>query len=486
MIQPKVTVIIPVYNAEKHLQGCLDSASKQTLKDIEIFCVDDCSTDSSPEILARYTEVDNRVSVTRHDNNKGEGASRNTGIDNAKGDYIFHLDADDTIPLDALENLYTEAIAHDSDMVKGRYDMIHDDGQIKHLDWSTPDRKIINTNIYVSSFLQKIPTSHCTYLYRRDFINHHKIRYRTDLCIGLDLVTLATTLLHARAVTLIPDIVYHYYQSDKSAIRGKLKLTTAIDAIRTKQLIINMLKDHELIEAAADFWQTWEYVISTHWCRMPQQLSKDESTQVFNKFRTLITENNIPPWTVNTKHQFRYILALVSVEHDDEALKFLNTIEASEGFSNKESLIESLEFILQHVPNDAGSLIELGFVARKDGDTKLALSFFEKVTENNNRNFGANLQAATLLKELGRYEEAKSKIDTALEILIKKLDSYEIIRQVTTIKENIIHSENTVELDKVRCKLNEVNRELNSVYSSTSWKITEPLRKLMTIIKRIT
>ena len=125
MRPPKVSIIIPVYNSESSLRTCLDSAVQQSLDDIEVICVDDCSTDRSSDVLSSIADTDRRIRIIKHSSNQGEGTARNTGIDNAEGEYIFHLDADDTIPLDAMEKLYKEAHEHDSDMVKGRYDLIY-------------------------------------------------------------------------------------------------------------------------------------------------------------------------------------------------------------------------------------------------------------------------------------------------------------------------------------------------------------------------
>ncbi|MDR2409276.1 MAG: glycosyltransferase, partial [Bacteroidales bacterium] len=93
---PKVSIIIPVYNVEKYLAECLDSAIGQTLRDIEIICVDDGSTDHSPEILDEYVKKDSRITVL-HQSNGGPSKARNTGIDIATGEYILFLDSDDTI-----------------------------------------------------------------------------------------------------------------------------------------------------------------------------------------------------------------------------------------------------------------------------------------------------------------------------------------------------------------------------------------------------
>lgn len=91
---PVVSVIIPVYNAEKYLRECLDSVINQTFKDIEIICVDDGSTDNSVNILNEYAERDNRVIVLKQ-NNSGPSKARNLGWDLAKGIYIAFLDSDD-------------------------------------------------------------------------------------------------------------------------------------------------------------------------------------------------------------------------------------------------------------------------------------------------------------------------------------------------------------------------------------------------------
>ena len=90
----KLSVIIPVYNDEKYLRECLDSVCNQTLDDIEIICINDGSTDSSPEILNEYSQADERIIIINQEN-RGPAASRNNGLDIAKGEYIAFLDAAD-------------------------------------------------------------------------------------------------------------------------------------------------------------------------------------------------------------------------------------------------------------------------------------------------------------------------------------------------------------------------------------------------------
>ena len=106
---PKISIIIPVYNSEKYLRECLTSIEDQTLKDIEIICVDDGSNDNSINILKEYADKDSRVKLLKQ-NHLGSGCARNNGIKNATGEFIIFMDSDDLYPENnILENLYNAA-----------------------------------------------------------------------------------------------------------------------------------------------------------------------------------------------------------------------------------------------------------------------------------------------------------------------------------------------------------------------------------------
>lgn len=115
---PKVSVIIPVYNAEKYLRECLDSVVNQTLKDIEIICVDDCSADSSASILAKYADKDPRIKVIYYPENKSASQARKDGVMLATGKYIMFMDSDDRLELDACKKLSEEMDSHDVDILQ--------------------------------------------------------------------------------------------------------------------------------------------------------------------------------------------------------------------------------------------------------------------------------------------------------------------------------------------------------------------------------
>ena len=114
--KPLVSVIIPVYNVEKYLPQCLDSVLSQTFSDMEILCVNDGSTDSSPQILADYQKKDRRIRILEQEN-AGLSAARNKGLENASGKYIYYLDSDDYLEPDALEKLTRRMEAEDLDFL---------------------------------------------------------------------------------------------------------------------------------------------------------------------------------------------------------------------------------------------------------------------------------------------------------------------------------------------------------------------------------
>lgn len=112
----KVSVIIPIYNGEEYLERCLDSVLSQTLKEIEVICVDDGSTDRTGDILSEYEQKDSRVQVL-YQKNQYAGVARNNGLRHAKGEYLAFLDADDYFEPDFLEKMYFAGKANQSDVV---------------------------------------------------------------------------------------------------------------------------------------------------------------------------------------------------------------------------------------------------------------------------------------------------------------------------------------------------------------------------------
>jgi len=126
----RVTVLVAAYNAEKYLEECLDSLGRQTLRDIRIVCIDDASTDSTPDILERYAANDSRIELLKCSTNSGQAVARNMGIEVADGDYITMLDADDVLSDDALEKAVS-VLDEDPGIGSVLFSLVYFDGQTK-------------------------------------------------------------------------------------------------------------------------------------------------------------------------------------------------------------------------------------------------------------------------------------------------------------------------------------------------------------------
>lgn len=176
---PKVSMIVPIYNTSKFLSQCLNSILNQTLRDIEVICVNDGSTDNSLSIIENYAKNDSRVKIISKPN-AGYGHSMNRGIESARGEYIGIVDSDDYILPEMCERLYDYASNLDLDIIRGGYYKFYEiNGEEKKTYWGCMGAKYRNvvycprktTDFYFSSVVT--PSG----IYKRDFLNKHNIRY---------------------------------------------------------------------------------------------------------------------------------------------------------------------------------------------------------------------------------------------------------------------------------------------------------------------
>lgn len=206
-MQPTISIIIPCYNAGKTLQKCLDSALNQGQKPYEVICVDDASTDHTPELLRSYGT---RIKVITHTVNQGVGVSRGDGIKMATGDYVFFLDSDDWLEPNALEIL--AGALGDADIVTGCVDS-------KPLSGIEAQKEFLHSN---TTFL-------CDRLIKRSLFDQEPI---SDLRYFEDLEVIPRLLYRAKKVAFTKSTGYHHTKNDDS-------LTA--NATKTKHLVYKVL-----------------------------------------------------------------------------------------------------------------------------------------------------------------------------------------------------------------------------------------------------
>ncbi len=238
---PKVSVIIPVYNTEKYLVKCLESVCQQTLKDIEIICVNDCSPDNSLQILQEYAEKDERIKLIDFKENKGVSAARNAGIQEARGEFLGFVDSDDFIDLNFYEKLYQKAAESGADVAKGKIKIHSDPPNIeKDVFYDINDDIKINKAYFYYSFTSAI--------YKTDFIKSNNIHFPDGLSYFEDPYFSIFAGFYYNKVELVHNVYYHYVDCEVSLSKKfSSDVFKSIEKIYTSLNQVNVDKKHYII-----------------------------------------------------------------------------------------------------------------------------------------------------------------------------------------------------------------------------------------------
>lgn len=225
MEEIKVSVIIPVYNVEEFLNNTLSDITGQTLKEIEIICVDDGSTDGSCNIIKDWMKKDQRIQLLRQ-KNQYAGVARNNGLKQAHGKYVIFWDADDLFDSNALEVMYTQAEQEDADICicearkydneKERY--IPSDAYLK--EELLPDKQTFNkydVPDHIFNLTNNVPWNK---LYRREFILKNKLEYQAIKQANDTYFTIMALFL-AERITYVKDVLIAYRINNKESLSGK-------------------------------------------------------------------------------------------------------------------------------------------------------------------------------------------------------------------------------------------------------------------------
>lgn len=210
-----ISVIIPVYNVENYLEECLDSVINQTLKDIEIICVDDGSTDNSANILKEYSKKDSRIKIITKENG-GQATARNLGIKESKGEYIAFIDSDDFIEPEMFEKLYTKAKANNLDIAMCKIATYNNQTEeIKDNVWYYMlgvfrdfDKDIFNHRD-TKEFTCNIAVTPYNKIYKSSLLKENNILFPEGL-IFEDEKFFYDTYLRAKRVSIIDEFLYYY------------------------------------------------------------------------------------------------------------------------------------------------------------------------------------------------------------------------------------------------------------------------------------
>lgn len=229
-----ISVIIPVYNAEKYIGECLESILNQTFQDFEVIVVNDCSTDNSRQEVEKYLEkFDGRLQIYDNLKNSKAAVSRNRGLLLSRGEYVYFMDADDLLMLYGLEKMYELAKRFDADAVglPGFYKISEDATKLlsisnknKVLFEGRKEKFFVEEDILwrlQTPFGHRFYSGACLRLLRRDFLIKNEIFFPENVTSCEDVVWKHGFLLLAKRIVHTSFMIYFYRMSDESLTRTK-------------------------------------------------------------------------------------------------------------------------------------------------------------------------------------------------------------------------------------------------------------------------
>lgn len=222
MNNPKVSVIVPVYNVEKYLRRCVDSILSQTFTDFELLLVDDGSKDKSAVICDGYAAEDHRVRVF-HKENGGVSSARNLGIEEARGEWISFVDADDWINSDYFENLL-KAVKNSDMVISGFQYVLLRGGKLFFLNTVTPSLKLSYNELF--SLPHTMSTPWCK-LFKANIIKGNAVMFDEKMKMGEDTCFVNSYLCYVKNICFSEYSGYKYMYGSVVDLGLKYKMTTS-------------------------------------------------------------------------------------------------------------------------------------------------------------------------------------------------------------------------------------------------------------------
>ena len=236
---PKISIIIPVYNAETFIEKCISSFKEQSLSDFEIIFINDCSQDQSAAIIQEQARYDKRIIVINLDKNVGPMHAREIGYRKASGDYLTFCDSDDTIPQYALQHMYERAIEENADIVVGTLKYIHTDGSYKL--WKSQIGEKESVDGLKALLTGKIRHNLCAKLFSKSLFADFKYKSIEGLRYFEDYILMYQLMCCAQKTVILDESVYNYIQTEGSSTQLKMSDKRVDNIVMAHHVVYEML-----------------------------------------------------------------------------------------------------------------------------------------------------------------------------------------------------------------------------------------------------
>lgn len=227
-MKPKISIVIPIYNVEKYIHRCIESILQQSLIELEIILINDGSTDKCGEICDEYAKIDKRIKVI-HKKNEGVSSARNAGIDNARGEYIGFIDADDYIDKNMYKELYNSIKKYNSDIAISSFSFVKNDAEDPQ-DVSNK-RLIYDKNEAIKNYFNMTYPFNYSFLWNKLFKKElfDGVRLNTNILVQEDTEIMLKIYNKSTRVVYIGQSLYFYQLGHGSVTSNKIskaKITT--------------------------------------------------------------------------------------------------------------------------------------------------------------------------------------------------------------------------------------------------------------------
>lgn len=315
----KVSVIVPVYNTEKYLKRCLNSIINQSLKEIEIIVVNDCSPDNSLKIIEEYIRKDERIILINKNKNEGLTSARNSGLEISSGEYILHIDSDDWIEQDYLKNMYEIAKQSNSDMVIADFYFDYEKGKIfyqvdQYGETGTilEKKKVIENLIFNEG---KSFPSIWNKLVKRNIYIENNIRFPMNVSIGEDLATIIPLMYFSNKIIKLNSAYVHYIQNSNSMTK-KYSYTALTDIYFVLNRIENFLKNKNYDE----FIEKLKFYYLSLWIfRIKPQIKDELYDKILNEYLLLLEKKKVD----NNQKILKYYLIIRKIFNSNLSFKII-------------------------------------------------------------------------------------------------------------------------------------------------------------------
>ncbi len=243
-MKPTISVIIPFYKVEHYLNRCLQSVRDQTLSNIEIICINDCSPDNSHLIAEKHASEDSRISLINHNENIGVGGARNSAIDIAQADFIVFVDSDDYVKKNMLEKLWEASNHGEFDVVCCGFIGTDDEGKTL-AEISYEPREINNIENSLSIFSVFNPAM-WNKLWRKSLFVEYDIYFPPSSYFE-DMSTQPRLLNNAKKLKIIDDYLYYYNARRVGSITCTYSAKHQNDIFDGFEVILSYLEENNLI-----------------------------------------------------------------------------------------------------------------------------------------------------------------------------------------------------------------------------------------------